>query len=272
LKSLYCLVDIYQYDQSSEQIKKFKLEIEKKLQICNDYIEKLNNFHSKYSKQIDFKEESPIAASLLLFIKAINLLFTISDLLSKYNLSSFLLNRSLSESIALAAYFLLANNDKEVEKNLQKWFRLEKSPHTEEVNKKLNNFNTKYDSYENLDVISFRRNIQSNYLSKPIHNTYNDMLRFAIWEINDKNLEFLEFKYDKTNNLRDVLIYVLYLQSNILDVFSGFQFCFEKINKLLSNEDINSINIIIKELAEIDNRGRFKIEILSYSKEANFNF
>jgi hypothetical protein len=272
IKGLYYSVERYEYDQSIERINKFNIEIEKNLDICNNYINKLNYFHSKYSNNIDFLEESSLTASFLLFIKVINLLHTISDLLSKHNLSSLLLFRSLNEAILLAEYFLLADTDKKVEGDLKKWFRIERSPHIKEVIKKINLYGSKYVKSEISDITLLIRNIQFDALSKPIHNTYSDMLRFAVWEIKNNTLKFLKFNCDKTNYLRDVLIHVLLLQSNILTAFISFQYCFEIINKKLSEDDISSLNTIRKELEEINTKGKFKTEILSSLREANFNF
>lgn len=241
----------YQSNLSPDKIILKKDEISKELSKIKYYLDKLSNIHFNYSNNFDYlNDKSPLFASYLSFTKVISLSYSIYKGLSNYDLNILLFYRPLSEALTLSEFFLI-NND---EKYLKEWFFEEIIPKEsimlESIKKYYNTFNNPLIT----DLIIFSKSNLNYNLSKPIHNSYKSIIYHINFEIVENKIKFSKINYSESDNYFEILNYIKFLFSVILNIYQTYKMCFEVINKFLDDKDIETINILLKELTDINNK------------------
>ncbi len=212
--------------------------------------------HKKYSNKNNvLEEETPIVAAYIIQVRVLNLLYVISKNLRLGFLNIVILFRPLMESVLLSEYFLIIKDDPSKQNHLKKWFREEKAPMVSNIRKDFENYCKDFlpnEFYQHFSGLLFTLH---DLQSKSIHNSYNDVNKlFAIY-IDKNQITHVEYEYKESLKCREVLQWVLYLESVLLTVVLSQIMCFEILESYYDDVDIEELNRIHKELFNnIENR------------------
>lgn len=243
----------------------FKNEFAELIESYQKIITELTNIHVKYLSKIDLiVEETPVAASYLLFAKSLNLLNMICLNLDNGYLNCLMLFRPLDEAVLLAEYFVLSKDLDSGKKDLAKWFRENKSPSVKILRERFNQFSKQNLPIQFYQIFEGLLTQLHDKQSKSIHNTFADLRSIFEIDVIKGDILVKNFEYKGSNNYRNSLEMTLFFLYKIHNVVQGMICCFEIAERFFSLEDIKAINAIDKDLRNKVDVTRIRLNCLFY--------
>ena len=218
-------------------------KIEELLKQYSEDITILEKLNDKYKNKIDIlREETALSAAYILYAKVINLLNMTCSCLSAHFFNAGSLLRIIDETIDVAEYFILSENEDKGIIDLKRWFRENISPKHKRCREAIS-------KYKN-DILSQTDNEELMYelyqkKSKIIHPTRNAIIENSVLSYEGEGKKSIQLNYGKHNYAKKIYELTDFFKSSIWTAIQGVFICFyEKMpleqidrNKLIELND-----------------------------------
>lgn len=222
LNSLYFLEE----ETNSDKNNYYNEKIEELLKKYSEDISILEKLHDKYKNKIDIiREETALSAAYILYAKVINLLNMTCLCLKEHYFNAVSLLRIIDETIDLAEYFILSENEVKGRMDLKRWFRENISPKhkscREAISKYINDILSQTDNEELMYELYQKK-------SKMIHPTRNVIIENSILSNESEGKKSIQFNYKKHNYTKKIYELTDFFKSSIWTTIQGFFICFHQ--------------------------------------------
>lgn len=229
LKAIRSEVILRAKDEISKQSERLR---DQRLSLLNDYkkyIQDLEKLHQKYLDIIDLiNDENGLSAAYILFFKVISLLYLTSDCIRNGYWFSGSFLREIDETLDVAHYFIIAENTDTGQKNLKKWFRLNKAPKHKVCRETISKYQSLINPNHNEDNNRSLMNELYDKKSKWVHPTLNAIREIMIFKECDGKLSTAGYDYRSCTFERKLNELTHFFRSSIWTAYQVFFFCFFK--------------------------------------------
>lgn len=230
-------------ESSSEfvQVELYQKELSSLIKNYNDHIEGLVNLHKKYLDSAQSHGlESPVFAAYLLFSRAISILSCLCENVKiGYGYAGSML-RDIDETLDVALYFILSKDKDDGKTDLQKWFRLGKSPKHSKCRKVISEWNSQINA--SIDKNNHEKLMSTIYemKSKFTHPTFPSIRDCSVMSYANGKISIESLCYGISSRQNRLLELAHFAESSIWTCYQQFMLIF--INSMpLSSEDINKL-------------------------------
>ena len=201
--------------------------------------------HSSLIKDKDLlNDENHINAALLIFLKIINMCnMFVQSIQDGYN-SAIILIRTIDEANTLAQYFVLLKDNSTCQNDLDRWYRLDKSPSPSECRE-----NVASNLSKDLPFLKEHLHYLSDELysvkSKSVHHSFRDCSELLSLSLENDLIKINGVCYKSVDVFRKDKVIGLY-KSIINNVMQGFIICFKE---LLQEKEVEELIQITTQLS-----------------------
>jgi hypothetical protein len=235
----------YLVDRSTWNVDKMKIDIEAMLNKYREYVDLITKYHAELiNTNFILNSETSLNASLLLFLKIINMSNMFLDSIEKSYNSAVLIIRTIDEANTLAQYFIVLQNNEQCKKDLLSWLRYEKSPSPAECREKLSKVLAPFAGIP-AELLEKLYDDLYDVKSKAVHHSYRDCSELIEFELKENEAIIKSISYKVSSIYRQYEV-VTFFESIINNVMQGFLLCF---NSLLSEEKKNNLIVLTTALS-----------------------
>jgi len=215
-----------QEDSASGEDKIFLQDIQTNLADYRVDIGILENIHAKYLPRFrSVFENTPLMAAYLLYARVINLLNMGCAVLEAGYWNAGLILRQIDETVDLAEYFSCSEPTPELQCDVLRWFRVNRTPHPSEIRKATATLGISgKDSERHLYIMDKLYDKKSKF----VHPAFLPIRETLRMNFMDDAVAVTGFDYGPCSYPRKLYGLTLFYRSSIWTATQGFEFCFKR--------------------------------------------
>jgi len=218
-----------QEDSASGADNKFLRDIQTKLADYQVDIGVLENIHAKYLPRFQsIFECKPLTAAYLLYVRVINLLNMGCAALEAGYWNAGIILRQIDETVDLAEYFSCSEPTPELQCDVLRWFRENRTPRPSNVRKAIAAFNLKGPNIKEDNRYSYVMNELYDKKSKFVHPAFLPIRETLRTNHMADAVAVTGFDYGQCSYPRKLYGLTLFYRSSVWTAAQGFEFCFKR--------------------------------------------